>query len=137
MSVNLIYFVNLFKPISDHWSFHFIKHQISEFCTLKCNFYQVFWLRSKIIPSQYNLIKTQILQIPMYYVLQCLSLSRLCTLNYFYYKTASSWPVFWSKPMKVTTFMRGNLPNLPHLFKPSSEPGSSVPYLFWTLPRCT
>ena len=29
--------------------------------------------------------------------------------------------------------MRGILPNLPHLLKPSSEPGSSVPYLFWTL----
>ena len=23
--------------------------------------------------------------------------------------------------------------NLPHFSKPSSEPGSSVPYLFWTL----
>ena len=29
--------------------------------------------------------------------------------------------------------MRGILPNLLHLLKPSSEPGSSVPYLFWTL----
>ena len=35
--------------------------------------------------------------------------------------------------MKLTTFMWGNLPNLPHLLKPFSEPGSWVPYLFLTL----
>ena len=35
--------------------------------------------------------------------------------------------------MKLTIFMLGNLPNLPDLLKPSSEPGSLVPYLFWTL----
>ena len=35
--------------------------------------------------------------------------------------------------MKLTTFMRGNCANLPHLLNPSSEPGSLVPYLFWTL----
>ena len=29
--------------------------------------------------------------------------------------------------------MLGILPNLPHLLRPSSEPSSSVPYLFWTL----
>ena len=31
--------------------------------------------------------------------------------------------------MKIIRFMRGNLPNLPHLLKPQSEPGSWVPYL--------
>ena len=35
--------------------------------------------------------------------------------------------------MKLTTFMQEILPNLPHLMQPSSEPGSSVHYPFWTL----
>ena len=38
-----------------------------------------------------------------------------------------------SKPMKLTTILRGILKNLPHLLEASLEPGSSVPYDFWTL----
>ena len=38
-----------------------------------------------------------------------------------------------SKTTRRNTFMEEILLNLPHFIKSSSEPGSSVPYIFWTL----
>ena len=42
-----------------------------------------------------------------------------------------------STNIKLITFMRGILQNLPHLLKPAWELGSSAPYLFWTLTTTT